>query len=74
LKNAGYIPPEMQLQKEIMSLRDLIRTCTDDGERAAYRKRISEKEIQYEALLEKLRKQSPSAFRQYQEQVEHKLI
>ncbi|SNZ16199.1 protein of unknown function [Terribacillus aidingensis] len=73
LKNAGYIPPEIQLQKEIISMRDLLRTCTDDRERAAYRKSISEKEIQYEALLEKLRKQAPAAFRQYQEQVEHKL-
>jgi Domain of unknown function (DUF1992) len=73
LKNAGYIPPEMQLQKEIVSMRDLLRACTDDRERAAYRKRISEKEIQYEALLEKLRKHAPGALKQYEEKIEHKL-
>ena len=73
LKNAGYIPPEMELQKEIVGLRDLLHVCANDAERAAYRKRISEKEIQYEALLQKLKRNSPGTLRQYQEQIEHKL-
>ncbi|MFS0562373.1 DnaJ family domain-containing protein [Terribacillus sp. 179-K 1B1 HS] len=73
LKNAGYIPPEMELQKEIVALRDLLRACTDDSERADYRKRISEKEIQYEALLQKLKRNSPSALNQYRERIENKL-
>ncbi|MFP7171308.1 DUF1992 domain-containing protein [Terribacillus sp. 7520-G] len=73
LKNAGYVPPEMELQKEIVALRDLLRVCTDDSERAAYRKRISEKEIQYEALLQKLKKHSPSTLGQYREQIERNL-
>ncbi|MFP7494334.1 DUF1992 domain-containing protein [Terribacillus saccharophilus] len=73
LKNAGYIPPEMQLQKEIVSLRDLLRACTDDAERSAYQKRISAKEIQYEALLQKLRKNSPGTLAQYREQIENNL-
>ncbi|SDD33480.1 protein of unknown function [Terribacillus halophilus] len=73
LKNAGYIPPEMELQKEIVALRDLLRACTDDSERADYRKRISEKEIQYEALLQKLKRNSPSALNQYRKRIENKL-
>lgn len=73
LKNAGYIPPEMELQKEIVALRDLLRVCTDDSERAAFRKRISEKEIQYEALLQKLKRNSPGTLNQYRERIENKL-
>ncbi|WP_175074236.1 DUF1992 domain-containing protein [Terribacillus sp. AE2B 122] len=73
LKNAGYIPPEMELQKEIVALRDLLHVCTNDTERACYRKRISEKEIQYEALLQKLKRNSPDTLSQYREQIEHKL-
>lgn len=39
LKNAGCIPPELELRKEIMNLRDLLCTIEDDGER---RKRLRE--------------------------------
>ncbi len=35
LKNAGCIPPELELRKEILTLRDLIRTVEDEGERKA---------------------------------------
>ena len=31
LKNAGCIPPELELRKEIITLRDLLRTVEDDG-------------------------------------------
>ncbi|GAB4390148.1 MAG: DUF1992 domain-containing protein [Thermodesulfovibrionales bacterium] len=33
LKNAGFLPPELELRKEIMSLRRLIDTIDDDAER-----------------------------------------
>lgn len=33
LKNAGCIPPEMELRKEIIDLRDLLKTIDDDEER-----------------------------------------
>ncbi len=33
LKNAGCLPPELELRKEIVTLRDLLRAVTDDGER-----------------------------------------
>ncbi len=35
LKNAGCLPPELELRKEIVTLRDLIRAVEDDGERRA---------------------------------------
>ncbi len=33
LKNSGCIPPELELRKEVLSLRDLINTIDDDKER-----------------------------------------
>ena len=33
LKNSGCIPPELELRKEILGLRDLIGTIDDDAER-----------------------------------------
>ena len=33
LKNAGCLPPELELRKEIVTLRDLLRAVEDDGER-----------------------------------------
>jgi hypothetical protein len=33
LKNQGFIPPELEIRKDILSLRELIRTVDDDQER-----------------------------------------
>ncbi|HZD54919.1 MAG TPA: DnaJ family domain-containing protein [Candidatus Aquicultoraceae bacterium] len=34
LRSAGYLPPELELRKEILALRDLLRTV-EDGDRKA---------------------------------------
>jgi hypothetical protein len=39
LKNAGCIPPELELRREIITLRDLLRSIEDDDEK---RERIQE--------------------------------
>ncbi len=33
LKNSGFLPPEIELRKEIVSMKDLINTLDDDKER-----------------------------------------
>ena len=33
LKNAGFVPPEVELRKEIVSLREMLGTLEDDEER-----------------------------------------
>ena len=33
LKNAGCVPPELELRKEVMTLRELLETLDDDRER-----------------------------------------
>jgi len=42
LKDAGYLPPEMELRKEILSLKELLSTVEDDGERVKLGQRIND--------------------------------
>lgn len=45
LKNAGCIPPELELRREIITLRDLLRSIEDDDE-----KREKIQELNYKLL------------------------
>jgi hypothetical protein len=42
LKDAGYLPPEMELRKEILSLKELLATVEDDAERSKLGRRIND--------------------------------
>jgi len=68
LKNAGFIPPELQLQQEIVSLRELLARCSDEEERKLLRQRLSEKQLHYQVLSERNRKNP--AFAAYREKLE----
>ncbi|HOP63355.1 MAG TPA: DUF1992 domain-containing protein [Spirochaetota bacterium] len=52
LKNAGVIPEEVELRKSIMHLNDLLNTCVDENERNQIRKKITEKQLRYNMLIE----------------------
>jgi len=41
LKNAGYVPEEVALQKEITRMEQLLGTCTDEKEKVRQLKKIS---------------------------------
>jgi hypothetical protein len=41
LKNAGFLPPELELRREISRAEDLIASATDSGERSKAAKRLS---------------------------------
>ena len=40
LKNAGFVPPEVELRKEIVSLREMLGTLEDDEERRTLRRKL----------------------------------
>jgi hypothetical protein len=42
LKDAGFLPPEMELRKEIVNLKDLLATVGDESERAKLARRIND--------------------------------
>jgi len=71
LKNAGMLPPELELRREILSLQDLLAACDDEKEGRALRRRLTEKGLHYRILQE--RNHRNPGFLQYQPQIEGKL-
>ncbi len=72
LKNAGCIPPELELRNEIVVLKDLIDTLDDDKERL---KRI--RELSFKLMkLEMIRKKPLNLedFPDYEQKLHEKLI
>src|SRR5262249_5039259 len=51
LKNAGVIPMEAQLLKEIDELRDKLATCTNEEERLTLKKEIEDKIMKLNLIL-----------------------
>lgn len=43
LKDAGFLPPEMELRKEIVTLKDLLRTVEDEEARGRLTAKINER-------------------------------
>lgn len=64
LKNAGFLPEEMQLGREIITLRSLVNSCYDELDRQEFKKELNEKTIKFNILMEK-RRMSGRALNQY---------
>lgn len=53
LKNAGVLPAEVQLKKEIVTLKNLLDACYDETEKNMIQQKMNEKMLRYNMLLEK---------------------
>lgn len=53
LKNAGVLPEEMELKKEIISLHKLISSCYDEEYRNSIQRKINEKILRFNIMMEK---------------------
>lgn len=53
MKNSGYLPEEVAVRKEIVSLEELIDLCKDPEEKERHRKKLSEKELKWRMMMEK---------------------
>lgn len=74
MKNAGMLPEEMQIKKEMATLEDLIRQCEDEDLRADYERKLSEKTIRFHTLMEKRKlSASTSTFRNYRSKIYRRL-
>lgn len=71
LKNAGVLPPEMELKKEIVGLQDLLQACADDGERRRLEHKLHERMLRYNMMME--RQFDKPAYRQYESKIRLKL-
>ncbi|KAA0258029.1 DUF1992 domain-containing protein [Deferribacter autotrophicus] len=53
LKNAGVLPEELQMQREIKQIEDLLEYCFDDEERGVLKRKLTEKQLRFNILMEK---------------------
>lgn len=53
LKNAGFVPPEVELRKEIVTLQDLIEGVDDDVEKRKKRQELNAKLIRLSLMMKR---------------------
>ncbi|HHW42910.1 DUF1992 domain-containing protein [Desulfofundulus thermobenzoicus] len=68
LKNAGVLPEEMQLKKEMVTLQQLIDCCYEEEQKTGLKKKLTEKMLRFNMLMEK-RKMNNSAFQFYRDKI-----
>ncbi|GBF77568.1 hypothetical protein PA598K_06124 [Paenibacillus sp. 598K] len=52
LKNAGLLPEEMQLRKDMVRLGELLACCREDSDRVSLDRELSLKRMRYQSLME----------------------
>jgi hypothetical protein len=62
LKNAGFVPPEVELRKEIVSLREMLGQLEDDEQRRNVRRQLD-----YKLLKLNMTRQRPLDLEEFQE-------
>ena len=73
LKNAGLLPEEMQLRKEMLTLEDLLRCAKDEGERKRLQTELTLKRLRYRTLMEQRGWKDLSVFPAYETKLEERL-
>ncbi|CAM2005155.1 DnaJ family domain-containing protein [Acanthopleuribacter pedis] len=64
LKNAGFVPPELEWRKEMVRLQDLVAGAVDALSREAYRKQLAIKQLQFDEAMQRMGRGVPAAYRQ----------
>jgi DnaJ homologue, subfamily C, member 28, conserved domain len=67
LKNAGMLPEELELNRQFVTLGDLLACCNDPAEREALHRRRNYVQLQFSILMERHCRQP--AWRQYGERL-----
>lgn len=73
MKNAGYVPEEIQLSQDLIRLDDLIAACGDGPERWALQRKRSEQQLRLNMLADQRGLQHNAAFRQYEGAIRQRL-
>ncbi|CAM3924884.1 MULTISPECIES: DnaJ family domain-containing protein [Paenibacillus] len=74
MKNAGYVPEEVSLRKECIRLYDLLNAAQHDGEQERLRRKLNEKQLRLQMLLEQRGLGSSGAFMQYESRIRERLV
>ncbi|MCQ2010873.1 MAG: DnaJ family domain-containing protein [Sporolactobacillus sp.] len=73
LKNAGMLPEELQIKKDMVTLNDLLQCCEDDKERDRLNKQLRYKQLKFNQLMEKRSIAHSSAFQSYRTRIFNRL-
>ncbi len=71
LKGAGVLPEEMQQQREVRRLEDLLAACTDGELAPELRRELRDQRLRFELMME--RRRGSSAWGQYRGAIERRL-
>ncbi len=63
LKNAGFVPPELEWRREVLRLQDLVAAATDDPTREHYRRQLALKQLQFDEAMQRFGRTVPAAYR-----------
>lgn len=74
LKNAGFVPEEIQFRKEMLRLEDLIACCYDEKERNELKSRWKAKKLRFHMLMEERTGLGGHAYAAYRDKIETKLL
>ncbi len=72
LKNAGILPEEVELKKEIFSLKELIDCCYDEEERTLLKRKLTEKTLRFDIMMEK-KNHNNTVLNYYKAKIYHRL-
>lgn len=53
LKDSGFLPPELELKKEIVTLQDLLAAATEDDERLRLVRKINDRVLKLNLMLKR---------------------
>ncbi|SET73433.1 protein of unknown function [Salinibacillus kushneri] len=70
MKNAGVLPEEMKIKKEMVTLEELINQTQDEKEIEEYKEKLTEKHIHYQSLMDKRRLSSSPAYPKYRGKIQ----
>jgi len=73
LKDAGMLPEEMQLRKDMVTLHDLLVACRDEEQKAKLTSQLNAKKLRYRVLMDDRGWSDVGAFADYEEQIQRKL-
>lgn len=73
LKDAGMLPEEMQLRKDMVTLQDLLLACREEEEKEKLINQLNAKKLRYRILMEDRGWSGVGAFADYEEQIQRKL-
>jgi hypothetical protein len=64
LKNAGYLPEDAEIRKQIYSLKQLISLCNSELERKDLSRKLSAAELRLSMILERRKSEIPPEYRE----------